>query len=125
MAWSHFRTINPRALGVPRRISEPARPHSGQLVHLRCMTDSISSAPGELASAGAAAGALTIQELAAELHVSCQTLYDLRSQGRGPAGFRIGRHLRFRRSEIDAWLARLEGEDAERHPAPRQAGGAR
>ncbi|WP_344772314.1 helix-turn-helix domain-containing protein [Nocardioides panacisoli] len=61
--------------------------------------------------------ALSISELAAELQVSPQTLYDLRSQGRGPTGFRVGRHLRFRRSEIEAWLARLEDEDAGRHPA--------
>jgi excisionase family DNA binding protein len=60
--------------------------------------------------------ALSLRELAAELQVSCQTLYDLRSQGRGPAGFRIGRLLRFRRSEIQAWLQRLEQEDLERHP---------
>lgn len=59
--------------------------------------------------------ALSLQELAAELEVSCQTLYDLRSQGRGPKGFRVGRHLRFRRSEIRAWLERMEEEDEERH----------
>ncbi|MEU6134746.1 helix-turn-helix domain-containing protein [Nocardioides sp. NPDC047086] len=55
---------------------------------------------------------LTIKELAAQLHVAVQTLYDLRSQGRGPRGFRVGRHLRFRVSEIKTWLAGLEAEDA-------------
>ncbi|WP_310529223.1 helix-turn-helix domain-containing protein [Nocardioides sp.] len=60
--------------------------------------------------------ALSVQQLAEELHVSAQTIYDLRSQGRGPTGFRVGRHLRFRKSEIDAWLARLECEDSVRHP---------
>ena len=60
--------------------------------------------------------ALSVQQLAEELHVSAQTIYDLRSQGRGPTGFRVGRHLRFRKSEIEAWLARLEGEDSVRHP---------
>jgi len=59
---------------------------------------------------------LTLSELAVRLCVSVQTLYDLRSQGRGPHGFRVGRQLRFRASEIDAWLARLEGADSERHP---------
>jgi excisionase family DNA binding protein len=59
--------------------------------------------------------ALSIKELAAKLHLSVQTLYDLRSQGRGPTGFRVGRHLRFRRSEIEAWLLRLEAEDVDRH----------
>lgn len=65
---------------------------------------------------GACEAALSLEELASELHVTRQTLYDLRSQGRGPRGFRIGRCLRFRRSEIEAWLERLEREDAERHP---------
>src|SRR6476620_2980835 len=51
----------------------------------------------------------TIAELATDLSVSTQALYDLRSKGRGPTGFRVGRQLRFRQSEIDAWLARLEG----------------
>ncbi len=53
----------------------------------------------------------SLRELAAELHVARQALYDLRSQGRGPRGFRVGRELRFRRSEIEAWLAQLEAED--------------
>ena len=63
----------------------------------------------------------TITELATELSVSTQALYDLRSKGRGPTGFRVGRQLRFRQSEIEAWLARLEGEDHSRH----RPGGAR
>ncbi|MEP9362211.1 helix-turn-helix domain-containing protein [Nocardioides sp. CN2-186] len=63
---------------------------------------------------------LTLSQLAAQLGVTVQTLYDLRSQGRGPRGFRVGRELRFRVSEVDAWLAQLEADDAERHP--RQAG---
>jgi len=62
----------------------------------------------------------TITELATQLSVSSQALYDLRSEGRGPTGFRVGRQLRLRQSEIEAWLARLEGEDHHRHP-----GGAR
>jgi len=63
---------------------------------------------------------LTLPQLAAQLGVSVQTLYDLRCQGRGPRGFRVGRELRFRVSEVDAWLAQMEADDAERHP--RQAG---
>jgi excisionase family DNA binding protein len=60
---------------------------------------------------------LTLSELAARLSVSVQTLYDLRSKGRGPRGFRIGCELRFRQSEVDAWLARLEAADQARHPS--------
>lgn len=58
---------------------------------------------------------VTLSELCAHLHVPIQTLYDLRSQGRGPRGFRVGRELRFRAGEIEAWLASLEAEDARRH----------
>jgi excisionase family DNA binding protein len=59
---------------------------------------------------------VTLSQLAAQLGVTVQTLYDLRSQGRGPRGFRVGRELRFRVSEIDAWLAGMEDDDAQRHP---------
>jgi excisionase family DNA binding protein len=54
---------------------------------------------------------LTLSELAARLGVTAQTIYDLRSQGRGPRGFRLGRQLKFRASEVDAWLRRLEEAD--------------
>jgi excisionase family DNA binding protein len=59
---------------------------------------------------------LTLSELAARLRVSVQTIYDLRSQGRGPRGFRVGRELRFRVGEIESWLARMEEADSIRHP---------
>ena len=62
--------------------------------------------------------AMTLSELAANLSVSNQALYDLRSQGRGPRGIRVGRQLRFRINEIEAWLSRMEAADGERH-APR------
>ncbi len=58
---------------------------------------------------------LSLTELCAHLQVSVQTIYDLRSQGRGPRGFRVGRELRFRISEIEAWLARMEQDDDQRH----------
>ncbi|WP_124342689.1 helix-turn-helix transcriptional regulator [Cellulomonas algicola] len=58
---------------------------------------------------------LTINELADLLSVRPQALYDLRSQGRGPRGFRVGRQLRFRRSEVEAWIADMEDADARRH----------
>lgn len=60
---------------------------------------------------------LTLSELADRLHVRVQTLYDLRSHGRGPRGFRVGRELRFRSREIEAWIAGMEADDAARHRA--------
>jgi len=58
---------------------------------------------------------LSLSELCAHLQVPAQTIYDLRSQGRGPRGFRVGRELRFRISEVEAWLERMEEDDERRH----------
>lgn len=58
---------------------------------------------------------LTLSELAALLSVTVQTLYDLHSKGRSPRGFRVGRELRFRVSEVESWLERLEAADGARH----------
>lgn len=93
-------------LGASRTTTE-------RLAHLVCMT---TTTPTETALGTV----LTLSQLADQLGVTVQTLYDLRSQGRGPRGFRVGRELRFRVTEVDAWLAQLEADDAERHP--RQAG---
>ena len=90
-----------------------SRPAAARLEHLVCMA---TTTPSETALGPV----LTLSQLAAQLGVTVQTLYDLRSQGRGPRGFRVGRELRFRVSEVDAWLAKLEADDAKRHP--RQAG---
>jgi excisionase family DNA binding protein len=50
-------------------------------------------------------GILTAQEAAAYLRVPLQTIYDWVHGGKLPAQ-RAGRLLRFRRSELDAWLNR-------------------
>jgi predicted DNA-binding transcriptional regulator AlpA len=49
---------------------------------------------------------LTPQDLAAELHLPIQTLYQWRSKALGPRAHRIGRHLRYRRRDVEAWLDR-------------------
>jgi len=51
---------------------------------------------------------LTTSELAAHLGVPVQTIHDLRHDGRGPRGFRVGRELRYRLSEVQEWFAQLE-----------------
>lgn len=46
-----------------------------------------------------------IEELAAELGISVRTIYNWRSLGRGPRGYRIANgHVRFRRADVDTWL---------------------
>ncbi len=64
----------------------------------------------------------TTSELASHLGVPVQTLHDLRHAGRGPRGFRVGRELRYRLSEVQAWLSVLEQTDAAAQP---QDGGQR
>jgi len=50
---------------------------------------------------------MTIAELAAYLQIPEQTVYRWRKRGAGPKGFRVGRHVRFRRDDVDAWLETL------------------
>jgi|SRR5680860_73746 len=88
----------------------PSRTASVGLVHLGGMDTTITAHD-------TIEPVLTLSQLAAHLSVSVQTLYDLRSKGRGPRGFRVGRELRFRRSEVDSWLARIEAADSARHPS--------
>lgn len=47
---------------------------------------------------------MTLAEVADYLRVPRDTIYYWRKRGRGPRGFRTGRHVRFRRSDVDAWL---------------------
>lgn len=46
----------------------------------------------------------TVKDVAAYLSVPVQTIYDWRWKHEGPPAFRIGRHLRFRESDVFAWL---------------------
>ena len=52
--------------------------------------------------------------LAEYLGVPQQTIYRWRTHGDGPRGIKVGRHLRFRRSDVDAWL---ESQADSRPPA--------
>lgn len=116
MAGPHlFRTYRPDR-GVPSGFLVVPRRRPGHLPHLVCMdtstgrkTHTTQTPPPPIDQV------LSLSELCDYLHVTAQTIYDLRSQGRGPNGIRVGRTLRFRVSEIEAWLARLEAEDAQRH----------
>lgn len=100
---------------------DPSGPGSARLAHL-CGMETTTQRPTAHppTSEGGLDPVVTLSQLAAQLGVRVQTLYDLRSQGRGPRGFRVGRELRFRVSEIAAWLTQMEADDAERHP--REAG---
>jgi len=43
--------------------------------------------------------------LAQMLDVPVQTVYTWRSRGGGPPAYRVGRHLRYRPEDVDAWLS--------------------
>jgi excisionase family DNA binding protein len=47
---------------------------------------------------------LTINEVADLLGVPVATIYRWRHVGDGPPGYRIGRHVRFRRVDVEAWI---------------------
>ena len=60
---------------------------------------------------------VTITEFAEYLGVPVKTIYEWRQTGRGPVCVRIGRHLKFRLSDVQAWL------DSQRDvPSPRSPG---
>jgi excisionase family DNA binding protein len=55
---------------------------------------------------------LTIDQLCDWLQVPKQTIYKWRSLGRGPHGYRIGKHIRFDVGEVERWLS-AQIEDAQ------------
>jgi excisionase family DNA binding protein len=59
---------------------------------------------------------MTIADLSTMLGVPVDTLYGWRHRGEGPTGYHIGRHVRYRRSGVEAWLE----EQADRRQSPRE-----
>jgi excisionase family DNA binding protein len=47
---------------------------------------------------------MTAQEVAEHLGVPVATLYQWRYRGEGPRALRVGRHLRYVRADLDAWV---------------------
>lgn len=47
----------------------------------------------------------TTNELAGYLQVSVHTIYHWRYQGDAPPAIKVGRSLRFRPADVDAWLS--------------------
>jgi excisionase family DNA binding protein len=59
---------------------------------------------------------MTVDELAEYLRVPKDTVYHWRKHGQGPRGFRTGRYVRFRRSDVDAWLETQRDPELPRLP---------
>lgn len=56
---------------------------------------------------------MTSKEVAAYLRVSEGMLYDYRAMGVGPNYIKIGKVVRYRQCDVDAWLAKQRIELAE------------
>ncbi|HZD24344.1 MAG TPA: helix-turn-helix domain-containing protein [Acidimicrobiia bacterium] len=55
---------------------------------------------------------LSVEELADYFEVPVKTIYTWRHRNSGPKGFRVGKHLRFRWHDVQAWVAqRLADEN--------------
>ncbi len=54
----------------------------------------------------------TISETSAYLRIPVETLRRWRTQGTGPRAAKVGKHLRYRKAEIDRWLEEREREAA-------------
>jgi excisionase family DNA binding protein len=44
------------------------------------------------------------------LGIRVHTLHRWRYKGHGPAGYRVGRHVRYRREAVEAWLEQRADE---------------
>jgi excisionase family DNA binding protein len=53
-----------------------------------------------------------LQEVAAYLDVTVARFYRWRVHGYGPRGYRVGKEIKFRMSEVDAWLAQQREQEA-------------
>jgi excisionase family DNA binding protein len=53
---------------------------------------------------------MSLTDVSEMLGIPVQTLYRWRSKGDGPAGYRVGRHVRYRREAVEAWLEQRADE---------------
>lgn len=52
------------------------------------------------------------EELAEWLGIPVRTVYAWRHRGVGPRGAKVGKHVRYRRADAEAWLADQYGDQA-------------
>ena len=46
-----------------------------------------------------------LEWLSGLLGIPARTIYSWRQRGEGPPAYRVGKHLRYRRSDVETWLA--------------------
>ena len=49
--------------------------------------------------------------LADYLGLPVRTVYSWRHRGSGPRGIKVGRHVRYRRTDVDDWLEKLADQE--------------
>lgn len=49
---------------------------------------------------------LSVDDLSGVLGVPVNTLYQWRTKGTGPRGIRVGKYVRYRPADVDAWIDR-------------------
>ncbi len=54
------------------------------------------------------------EDVARYFDVPVSTIYGWRHKGVGPPGIRVGRHVRYRPTDVDEWLRRQESESGRR-----------
>jgi excisionase family DNA binding protein len=59
---------------------------------------------------------LTPQDLAGYLEIPVATIYAWRHRRQGPPGFKVGRHLRYRLSDVERWISQRLEEHQPRKP---------
>ena len=47
---------------------------------------------------------MSLTDVSEMLGIPVHTLYSWRYKGDGPVGYRVGRHVRYRREAVEAWL---------------------
>lgn len=47
---------------------------------------------------------LTLDEVSTYLGIPVNTLYAWRTQSKGPRAIKVGKHLRYRRGDVESWL---------------------
>jgi len=55
-------------------------------------------------STGTVERLMSIDDVAQMLGIPVRTLYWWRTTGKGPRGIRVGRWVRYRRADVEAWL---------------------
>jgi excisionase family DNA binding protein len=53
---------------------------------------------------------MSLTDVSEMLGIPVHTLYRCRSKGDGPVGYRVGRHVRYRREAVEAWLEQQADE---------------